>query len=817
MLVTFPPDQLPGHNSSTSDSAVNEQTPLLQASATISWPTVARFTSDASDSHNHDKRTRLFNFLEAKSKEGMVYEKVNIFLILISVTSFVVSSLFVKEYNPGPLAEKCGKYCDAIWFGNDSNNALSSLGIGATSILEISIVIIFSVDYLLRFYTADLLDSKYHGFVGRLRFIFSFYSIVDLMSTVPFYVDAFLLPNKDLATSNFLRMFRLFRMMRVEGRYDLALNLIDDVIYEQRGVLATALFVGITVWGVMSSFFYLAERRNHDMIYCGLAPLNCPTQKDNIDTSLCVIDEWGFVDCGAAGCDNVDGQETCWNVYRSIVDSSFWTLMQLFGEFPLVDQHSAFGKVLGTFTAVFACAVFALPAGIFGSGFEEQIARRRKQKELQNNNKDKHDTQGKCGLCTGEEDSYGYTRLNHVGTQVSFRRRIYNFIHVQNTQGSKFFEAVINVLVLGTLISFMLDTTMPHNRIPQSILRAFEWLEFATVVVFTLEYLLRIYSVPENRNYTEFRGRLIYAKEFMPLVDLLSFSPYWIELFLKRTLISSSNTWVKFLRIFRILKFEKYTKAFTSFDDIIRENLDVLGVTGFSAVILWILFSAILYYTERDNPDDEIANYYKSIPHAMWITLLNLSGECPLAHYSFCGKIMLGIIGLFATAIFGVPIGILGAGFEEKIASEGDKCIEDENENDSIETVRNERQYGIQAFCFRLVNGIGSTAASAFELLIYSLIILTVIIGIIQTLPGYKDALDSFESIAVYVFTLEYLIRLVGVGADSNFISGSKGCFRSRIDFIFSFYSMIDLLAIFPFYLAYFMPGSWFDEHDEYL
>jgi len=100
----------------------------------------------------------------------------------------------------------------------------------------------------------DLIDPKFKGFVGRLSFIPTFFSLVDLSSTVPFFVDAFLLPDTDLAASTFLRMFRLLRMMKVEGRFDLALGMIDDVFYAQRGVLGTALFVGITVWGVVSQY-----------------------------------------------------------------------------------------------------------------------------------------------------------------------------------------------------------------------------------------------------------------------------------------------------------------------------------------------------------------------------------------------------------------------------------------------------------------------------------------------------------------------------------------------------------------------------------
>lgn len=84
--------------------------------------------------------------------------------------------------------------------------------------------------------------------------------------------------------------------------------------------------------------------------------------------------------------------------------------------------------------------------------------------------------------------------------------------------------------------------------------------------------------------------------------------------------------------------------------------------TGFTAVLFWVLFGGILYYTERNNPDEEMSSNYKTVPDSMWVTLLNLSGESPLAQYSLLGKIITGIIGLFATGLFGIPIGVLGAG-----------------------------------------------------------------------------------------------------------------------------------------------------------
>jgi len=768
-----------------------------------STPLVSSKPSTTTTTSTSDKRLSLFLFLEAQTPNGLHYESFTILLILLSVLTFILGSLFLPQYNTNSnIAYKCGLTCDAIFFGNYPDNALQSLGIGATSLVEIFIVGVFTIDYLLRFYTADLIHVKYTGPTGRIKFLFSFFSLVDLASTIPFYVDSFLLPNTDLAASNFLRMFRLLRMLKMEGRYDLALGMIDDVLYEQRGVLGTALFVGMTVWGVLSSFFYLAERKNGDMIYC-----LC----EDVDTSVCSMDEFGFVDCTEAGCPppgDDAGQEVCWNVYQSIVLSSFWTLMELFGEFPLVDQHSMWGKVLGTITAVFACAVFALPVGIFASGFEAQIAARRRQKEGESGGSSSPMAVKEGGGGGVEEDETEWELVEVVGDISTTRGIVYNYLHLQNSASAKMFEMFMNVLIVFSSLAFMLST-MDLSTKWQLLLG---WFQFASVAVFTFEYLLFMYSAGEK---PKFRGRglLVYATSFYRAVDLVSILPYWLT-FLSWLFVGGSLTPGSVFLLFRLMRFEKYTKAFTSFDDVLRDNLDVLAMTGFSALLLWIFFSSLLYLTERDSLDQDMANYYKSVPHSMWITLLNLSGECPLAHYSGFGKIIVGFIGVFATAIFGVPIGLLGAGFEELVTEE------EEDENDESSDVANvvsstpssATGAGLQTACYQFVNGIGSKSATRFELSIYALIVATGIIGVVQTVPGYESFFSWLEWVAVGVFTIEYVLRFIGCGADPEF----SGLSFKRIRYILSFYSIIDLLAIVPFYIALATPTSWVDRHDEY-
>eukprot|EP00536_Pseudo-nitzschia_multiseries_P001364 jgi/Psemu1/250456/estExt_Genewise1Plus.C_170131 len=774
---------------------------------------------------------RVWEFLEAKTPEGATYERFMVALILANVVSVVVGSLFVEPYNttlgPGYSWARrdsndalCGDLCDALWFGNRSEgNPLSVLGIGATSVLELVTIFVFTVEYCLRVWT-----FRMEGYSHPIKFVLTdVFSWVDLVSTLPFYIDAFLLRDRDLAigTTGFVRMFRLFRMMRVEGgRYDSALGLCGAVYRAQRAVLGTAAFVGATTWISVSSLYYLVERENPGMIYCRAGLCEDTDYDADIDTSLCTMDEWGIVDCSLAGCPSTEGvPEPCYNLFQSIPMASYYALLNLFGEFPLFDQHSVGGQVVGTITAVVAVTVFGLPVGIIGNGFESEIDKRRKRN-------------------AGEDAPIverGVVTKGYVPSGGSWAAGAYSFFFTGVSKASVWFDYFINALVVGTALTFAIDTI---DDLPDGVRWFQSWFEFAAVVVFTIEYVTKAYAaitvdpMYSNNNNGATSNFWSYATGFLPLVDLLGFLPYWIDLlFLGGTIVDTSgpsgtgDTFVKALRLLRIFRFEKYTHAFTSFDDIFSRNVDVLSVTFFSSIMLWVFFGALLYLTERDNPDPEMAANYNSIPNSMWMTLLNLSGEAPLAQYSLIGKIATGFLGLFATAIFGIPIGILGGGFEEVVE---DETGDDDREAAVVATTTTTTTSSspapvgtdLERRCYDLVNGQGSDAARLIETLIYLLIFVAIGIGALQTVAGHEDDFSGLETFAVYAFTLEYVVRFIGVGADPLFATPaarSSCLFPPRVRYLVSFYSIIDLLAILPYYLALALPDSIVDEYDDYL
>ena len=171
---------------------------------------------------------------------------------------------------------------------------------------------------------------------------------------------------------------------------------------------------------------------------------------------------------------------------------------------------------------------------------------------------------------------------------------------------------------------------------------------------------------------------------------------------------------------------------------------------------------------------------------------------------------------LLSSAIFGIPIGLLGAGFEEVVDAENEDNVEELEREEEHTNGTAAVGTSVEKSVYDFVNGDGSKPAQYFELSIYILILGAVAVGCWQTVEGQKDAYSGFETLAVVVFTIEYLMRLIGVGSDPAFATG-RNALTCRLRFIVSFYSIIDLFAIAPFYLAIALPNSLVDQYDEYL
>jgi len=188
------------------------------------------------------------------------------------------------------------------------------------------IVAVFTVEYVLRLWTADLLDPKQRWFSSRVRYVFSMSAIVDLLAILPSYLP-YLLPEGMLGIRA-LRLIRLTRIFKVT-QHSATLSAITGVIKDKaKDLLAVLFFMSLMVL-FLSLLMYAAE---HD------------AQPDKFENAI----------------------------------SALWWAIETFtksgtrGFYPI----TTLGRIIGAVVSVLGICLIAIPTGIISSGLIEQIKNR---------------------------------------------------------------------------------------------------------------------------------------------------------------------------------------------------------------------------------------------------------------------------------------------------------------------------------------------------------------------------------------------------------------------------------------------------------
>lgn len=186
---------------------------------------------------------------------------------------------------------------------------------------EVFSVAFFTVEYVLRLWVITRSQAYRHPFWGRIRYIFTPMAIIDLLAILPFYLSGLVF---DLRFLRILRAFRIFRLIKLV-RYVRALAIIQKVLYSKKEELVLSLIIMLTTLFFAASLMYVAE---HD------------DQPDK---------------------------------FVSIPHTMWWSVATLttvgYGDvYPITEL----GKFLGGAISIIGVAIFALPAGIFASGFSEE-------------------------------------------------------------------------------------------------------------------------------------------------------------------------------------------------------------------------------------------------------------------------------------------------------------------------------------------------------------------------------------------------------------------------------------------------------------
>jgi voltage-gated potassium channel len=222
------------------------------------------------------------------------------------------------------------------------------------------------------------------------------------------------------------------------------------------------------------------------------------------------------------------------------------------------------------------------------------------------------------------------------------------------------FDIFIIILIIVNVLALILESV--PEFLDEIETEAFVF-EVFSVVVFTIEYLIRIWTTVEKPGYEHpVSGRLKWMMRPIAIVDLLAILPFYLPFVgIDLRFIRVFRT----LRIIRIFKIARYTNAFDTIKTVLKNKKEEIMISVLFVFILLIVASTFMYYAERDAQPD----VFGTIPEALWwgVVTLTTVGYGDTVPVTVLGKILAGIISLMGIGLIALPTGILASGFSEEV------------------------------------------------------------------------------------------------------------------------------------------------------
>ena len=208
---------------------------------------------------------------------------------------------------------------------------------------------------------------------------------------------------------------------------------------------------------------------------------------------------------------------------------------------------------------------------------------------------------------------------------------------------SQYVDMILFILIVLNIAAVCLESV---KHIGNEYKIAFKAFEFFSVVIFSIEYVLRVWSAPARNdlgNSTNIIKRMKYIFSFTGLIDFLAIIPSILPYFFG----GLDLRWLRVLRLLRLLKISNYSSALEDFFSAIKADWRSFSAALYLMVIALFLSSALMYIAEHDSQPEK----FSSIPETMWWGLITLTtvGYGDVSPVTPLGK----IIGAF-TAIMGV-------------------------------------------------------------------------------------------------------------------------------------------------------------------
>lgn len=226
-------------------------------------------------------------------------------------------------------------------------------------------------------------------------------------------------------------------------------------------------------------------------------------------------------------------------------------------------------------------------------------------------------------------------------SETTLKHRLRSIVETNKTRQGAVFQALIQVLIVLSIIAFTIET-LPG--LDEEVRLALRYFEIVVILVFTLEYLSRLY-VAQNR--------LAFVFSFYGIIDLLVILPFYLQLGLD--LRSLRVFW--FFRLFRLFKLVRYVDAAKRMARAFQMVRVDLAVFGMGAVLVLYLASVGIYFFEHEAQPEVFA----SVIHSFWWALATLTtvGYGDVYPVTMGGKIFTFFTLMIGLGVFAVPTGLI--------------------------------------------------------------------------------------------------------------------------------------------------------------
>lgn len=242
------------------------------------------------------------------------------------------------------------------------------------------------------------------------------------------------------------------------------------------------------------------------------------------------------------------------------------------------------------------------------------------------------------------------------------RKRIFNIIEIGNKDDvpSAMFDRFIVVVIFVNLIVTLMQTFDQFAPIMEIL----DALELITIVIFTVEYILRVwtadYLYPDEK--AKWKARLKFVVSAYGLIDLFSIIPYFLPFVFPAGAVAFRI--FRVIRIFRLFRINAQYDAFNVITNVLKEKKNQLISSVCMIFILMLASSLCMYSLEHEAQPDQFKNAFSGI---WWsVSTLLTVGYGDIYPVTVAGKVMAIIISFLGVGMVAVPTGIISAGFVEQ-------------------------------------------------------------------------------------------------------------------------------------------------------